>query len=339
MVQFCPKCGTKAPDDQALFCNKCGNKLPVIIPEKKDIVCLNCGARVLDSNSVFCDKCGSQLGKISPERVQQDDERPIVTQPVIKRKKCPFCGTSIDNENRIYCPSCNSYLKGSQSMGTPQPEQSSLHIPLENRARCKTQAPLGQQEDSLVHRLGKKVRSLGEWTAICCGGVIVLILIVAVFNQGADYTSAAPSSDDKIYTQDLKSMAITINDLPTGWKTYGMGGTATNTKDAYGCKFIKEETSTLTVYTIYVDIIRNATLDKAKTEYNSRKAKITNVKVEPVSLGNEGFGYVTDDSAIVVFRQGNIIVRTQYGSGGLGRSSQSISDAKDYAKIVQGRIQ
>jgi len=339
MVQFCPKCGTQAPDDEALFCNKCGNKLPVIIPEKKDVVCPNCGARVLDSNSAFCDKCGSQLRATSPARVQQVDERPIATQSIIKRKKCPFCGTPLDDENRYYCPSCNSYLKGSQSTGAPRPEQSSLYIPLENRARRIIREPLEQQEDSLVHRMGKKVRSLGEWTAICCGGVIVLFIIAAVLSQGANYTSSASPSDDKIYTQDLSSMALTINDLPTGWKTYGMGGAAANTKDAYGCKFIKEETSTLTVYTIYLDIIRNATLDKAKTEYNSRKAKITNVKVEPVSLGNEGFGYVTDDSAIVVFRQGNIIVRTQYGSGGLGRSSQSINDAKDYAKIVQGRIQ
>jgi len=131
-------------------------------------------------------------------------------------------------------------------------------------------------------------------------------------------------------------MALTINDLPTGWKLYG---TFNNTKDRYNINFIKIEA--LTPYVVYLNITRYPSIEQARVEYISEKSKITQFKVEPVNLGNEGFGYVNDDSSIVIFRSGNIIVNTQYGVGGFGASSSflSINDAEDYAKIVAGRIQ
>jgi len=86
MAQFCPKCGTKALDDEARFCNKCGNKLPEIIHEKKDVVCPKCGNTILDKQSVFCDKCGSKLIAISPVRVPHVNEQPVITRPITKKK-------------------------------------------------------------------------------------------------------------------------------------------------------------------------------------------------------------------------------------------------------------
>lgn len=133
----------------------------------------------------------------------------------------------------------------------------------------------------------------------------------------------------------MSSIALTINDLPTGWKTFG---DAEISKEKYSSKFVRVEG--LTPYFVYLDITRNSTIDQAKTEYTSKRAEITQYKVESVNIGDEGFGYVTEGSSIVEFRKGNIIVRTQYGVGGFGGSfsSLSINDAKTYADIVAGRI-
>ena len=110
MAIFCNKCGTQAINDQSVYCNKCGTKLIRNIPEKKDIVCPKCRNKILDKQSVFCDKCGYQLLAISSVRVQQVDERPLVTRPVIKKKSCPKCGASLPDEYRYYCNSCGAYL-------------------------------------------------------------------------------------------------------------------------------------------------------------------------------------------------------------------------------------
>lgn len=70
MVQFCPKCGTPAPDDQSLFCNRCGNQLPKIIPEEKNYTCPNCGTKIIDKQSVFCIRCGSSVSPSQPPKSQ-----------------------------------------------------------------------------------------------------------------------------------------------------------------------------------------------------------------------------------------------------------------------------
>ena len=82
------------------------------------------------------------------------------------------------------------------------------------------------------------------------------------------------------------------------------------------------------------------TVESARTEYQLNKTRITDWKVESVDLGNEGFGFVNSDSSIVIFRQRNIVVHTQYGVGGFGASNSyvSINDAKDYAEIVEEKI-
>jgi len=171
MVQFCPKCGTKAPDDEALFCNKCGNKLPAIIVEKTDAVCPSCGTKILDEQSGFCNRCGSQLFTSSSVQVQQVNERPAVTRPVIKKKSCPACGALIENENKFYCDSCGTYLRGSGPIKLPQSQRASIPD------RRSTQNTAGEIKSSGIAAIASFIiPGLGQ---IYCGqlgrGIMILI--------------------------------------------------------------------------------------------------------------------------------------------------------------------
>jgi hypothetical protein len=93
MVQFCPKCGTKEPDENAVFCHKCGNRLPSRIPEKKDIFCPACGTKIRDMQAVFCDTCGSSLRPpvyIQPAAVPRAVTAPVrVPQVAVPRAAAP----------------------------------------------------------------------------------------------------------------------------------------------------------------------------------------------------------------------------------------------------------
>lgn len=121
MVQFCPKCGTKAPDDESAFCNKCGTRLPPVIPEKMDNVCPKCGTKIVDEQSVFCNKCGSPLHTIPPVQVQPTGARPIPARPVMKKECCPSCGAPLVDEISAYCNVCGANIRGPASL-TPARE-------------------------------------------------------------------------------------------------------------------------------------------------------------------------------------------------------------------------
>lgn len=106
MVQFCPKCGTQAPDDESVFCNKCGAKLPPVIPVKKDILCPRCGTKATDEHSVFCDRCGSPLPKAPQAQVRQTRMQPAAPPPAMIRKRCISCGAPLAYEDTDYCDAC-----------------------------------------------------------------------------------------------------------------------------------------------------------------------------------------------------------------------------------------
>lgn len=112
MVQFCPKCGTQAPDDEAVFCNKCGSRLPPVIPEKKEIICPRCGTKAPDGQSTFCNRCGSPLNFIPPAQVRQTSVRPPAAPPVIKKRSCPSCGAPLVDEISDYCNICGANIRG-----------------------------------------------------------------------------------------------------------------------------------------------------------------------------------------------------------------------------------
>jgi hypothetical protein len=244
---------------------------------------------------------------------------------------CSNCGKSI-SDNMKFCPECGMKTFGSldeiqPSVSQPPPVQQPLspsdYIP-----------PVTEKKENVPDQtITTKKRSTGEWVAIGCGGIILLIILSAVITGITNNLSSI--SKDEFINQDISSMSLTINDFPTGWKTMGDPKIGQGT---YSSQFMKIEG--FSGIFVYNDIYRYQTVESAKAGYQSKKAEITNVKVEPVSLGNEGFGYVDGPLSTVVFRKGNILVITQYGEGGIGApfSSLSINDARDYAKIIAGKI-
>lgn len=247
-------------------------------------------------------------------------------------KFCPECAHPITDSNASFCPKCGAKLPLTPSgMQPPVTQQPAVQQP----AYPSYIPPVSKEPSKPTVK-----RSALEWIAIGCGGIILLVIVSAFIAgmisgiSGASSTSSS-ASKDVIITQDLSSMALTINDFPTGWSTSDPEITETT----YNRNFLKQVG--LEVYFVYFHMWKYNSTDEAKAEFNSKKAKITTVKVEPVYLGNEGFGYVDRQSAVVVFRKGNIIAQIQYGIGaymGMSFSTLSLSDAKDYAKIVESRI-
>jgi len=280
--------------------------------------CPECAHPIIDSKSQFCPKCGVKF-------------------PII----CPGCAHPIMVDNSQFCPKCGTKLPVTSPEVQPpaarpatvQQPNYPTYIPPLSSGPSSSQTPAPQQQNSITDSLTKK-RSAGEWIAICCGGIILLVIVSAVLTGMSDGIRSS-TSKDVISTQDLSSMALTINDLPTGWT---VSEPAAFKNGNFSVNFMR--VAGFSGYFVYLDIFKYPTVESAKTAYQSDKAKITQYKVESVYLGNEGYGYVDNQASNVVFRKGNIIVKTLYSESSIGgfSSSLSISDSKDYAKIVDGRI-
>jgi len=197
MVQFCPKCGTKDPDDQAVFCNRCGNRLPPPVPEKREKICPGCGTKISDIKAVFCDRCGSPLPPPPPEPVRYAGAPPAAARPVITRERCPSCGAPVVAEISDYCNVCGAHLRGSAPVSaarentqrypeTPEP------APL-TTAREPYQPPPGIPAPGtpVARRPGdgsdkpvtkKSRRPLLKWGLIALAAVIILVIMGAFFS-------------------------------------------------------------------------------------------------------------------------------------------------------------
>ena len=196
MVQFCPKCGTKDPDDQAVFCNRCGNRLPPPVPEKREKICPGCGTKISDIKAVFCDRCGSPLPPPPPEPVRHGAP-PAAARPVITWERCPSCGAPFVDEISDYCNVCGAHLRGSAPVSavrentqrypeTPEP------APLAT-AREPYQPPPGKPAPGtpVARRPGdgsdkpvtkKSRRPLLKWGLIALAAVIILVIMGAFFS-------------------------------------------------------------------------------------------------------------------------------------------------------------
>lgn len=138
MVQFCPKCGTKAPDNESVFCNKCGTRLPPVILEKPDIICPRCKTKFLDEQSVFCNKCGSPLERTPPVQVQQAAILPPQAPLIKKKERCPSCGAPLVDEQSGFCNKCGSPLQGIPPVHIQQAEirPAAVEWPALKEKRC-----------------------------------------------------------------------------------------------------------------------------------------------------------------------------------------------------------
>jgi len=197
MVQFCPKCGTKEPDEKAVFCHKCGNRLPSRIPEKKDSICPACGTKIRDMQGFFCDTCGSPLrppvyiqpavasraapvqvpragvppGVPAPVRVPQAVVPPAAAGPVREKEHCPSCGVAVAEENMDYCNVCGAYLRGPDPR-TPVPAASGeKNLPYPEKTGPGADRSAGGKAAPVKK---KRRRPLLKWVLVA--GIVVIIL-------------------------------------------------------------------------------------------------------------------------------------------------------------------
>jgi ribosomal protein S27AE len=298
MVTFCPKCGTQAVDDQSLFCNKCGMQL------------------------------------------QDKSEEPEIppVQPVIPTKKCPRCGAPVLDESRYYCKQCGAYVRTTRdgtvsvsedSSGTKTPFKKPVIIPgihqnAGTRTIIKPEPGVMKRKINLVNPMVKKMGILFFVLAIV---VMVVWIGTTLLESG---TVVQPDSD-MLITQGLDSMTLTLNDFPPGWISSEAGGT----EDVYSAQFFtaSENNGALVEQTIS----RYPGIEEARLEFNSERPQIPGIAVESVNLGNEGFGYIDENSVVVIFRRGNVIIKIE-DTRNEYQNNPSLDDAKKYAEIVAKRI-
>src|SRR5208337_5427561 len=188
-------------------------------------------------------------------------------------KFCPECGSPLIESSK-FCTNCGAKIpvistdertSVAQSETAQQPTHPSWYIPPVTKESATNQIPEQQGTKSTP-----KKRSPLEWIAICCGGAILLVIVAAFIAGMYQGVTSSSSSTDSVYNQDLSSMALTINDLPTGWETFG---TAIDTNNHYNSEFL--QVVGLTPYTVYQDITRNTSVDDAKASYSLRKGEVT----------------------------------------------------------------
>jgi hypothetical protein len=265
---FCSKCGNKVTDGSS-FCNRCGTK---ISPPAQPMVNYQNDGKV---------KYAGESSKISTEKI------------TLPARKTQYADANIP------------YIKSKESR----------NISLNNE-------PVAKKFNFTLPTISNQKPSIA---ALCCGGIILLIVISAIFSaigsNSSNHSSASPTSTANSYSQStttraisdsseqivsksFSEIALTINDLPNGWMVQG---TPIVTDDQYVAEFLNINVGS-TAIKLNFSITKYPTIDKAKKEYISKKSQVTNVKVNPITAGDEGFAYqdIVDTSAI--FRKGNLIV-------------------------------
>ncbi|MDD1701295.1 MAG: zinc ribbon domain-containing protein [Methanoregula sp.] len=340
MIKRCSKCGTQAVDEQSLFCNKCGTQLPVSIPEKKGEVCPICNAEITDKNSRVCAQCNSPLF-----------QKTVLVKPARPVKICPHCKEPVFDENRYYCKKCGAYIHATES-STHSLEKSSLKqlgnkpviIPgiYQNTQTTKIERdePEVIKKPIIPIKPKMKIPKVNPFIILfVIAGVIILawagISLSGSGNSvitGGNVGNNLPSDNDLLISQDLSSMALTINDLPQGWISRG----GSDTGNAYSAQFEKmsEESPAL----VELNIARYGSTDASRQQFTSLRAQASGFDIETLNLGNEGFGFIDVDYVVVIFRKENIVVTiedTRYEY----QFDTTINNAKNYAQIVANRIQ
>lgn len=170
--------------------------------------------------------------------------------------------------------------------------------------------------------------------------VLTLVLVCGCSSSSETYSSSpnfppatqppttTVSQTETVVTKDFEKMALTINDLPHGWIKEG---TPVVTDTKYEAEFIYPSSNAVL---LTVSMERYATIDAAKEELNLRKNKVTEVRVDTLKIGNEGFGFQQLAYTSVVFRNRNIIVSVNTNT----YPAYSIYTLQPYAKLINERI-
>ncbi len=327
MVIFCPRCGTQAPDDQSLFCNKCGTQLPLNVPDKPGNRCPNCTTILPDSKTSSCPRCGFLLVPESSSIL-----------PVRTTKNCPQCQAPVLDENRYYCKICGAYIRDflagkvsvtEESSGSKVSVKKPVIIPgiYQDTHTGTISRPVPDSKKRVFDLLDPMVKKTGILLFILVGIVLLAWGGLTLLDSGP----VLPSSGDVLVTQDLSSVTLTINDFPSGW----IPGEAGGTDDSYSAQFLydPENSGALVEQTI----TRYPGIEEARLELNSERVKVSNLTIEPVNLGNEGFGYIDVNYVMVIFRKGNIIVKIE-DTRNEYQDNPTMNNAKTYAEIIAKRF-
>ena len=330
MVTFCPKCGTQALDEQSMYCNKCGTQLPVNISEGSGTYCPNCNKKIPDSQAVSCKQCGFLFSLRTPSN-----------PPAKPTKNCSQCGAPVIDENRYYCKTCGAYVRDTKAgnvslandpSGPKASGKKTVIIPgiYQNsgtRTIIKPEKPEPGEKKRTIDLSKPAVKKIGIILLILAGTALLIWSGITLLESGP----ILQSGSDTLVTQDLGSIALTLNDLPPGWVSGDPGGTG----DVYSTQFFfgSDNSEGLVEQTI----TRFADIEDAKLELKTKREQATGVTIETINLGNGGFGYIDVNYVMVIFRRGNVIVkiedtRTEY------QVNPTINNAKNYAEIVAKRI-
>lgn len=299
----------------------------VIDQQSDHFFCSRCGNKVIDGSS-FCNRCGT---KISPPA------QPIVNYPNAGKVKYSGESSKISTEKITLPPRNTQNIEVKKAYDVVNDP----YIPPVINAPQK--APGGMP----------KINSTNVG-ALCCGLIILIIIIGSVFssvgsnsskNSSAPQTSTTNSYDqfttttttritsdssDKIITKSFSEFALTINDLPNGW----MVNTASNVTDnGYDSSFMNINTGSNAV-TLTFSISKYPSVDEAKKAYASKKSQVTDVKINSINAGNEGFAYQEIVDTHAIFRKGNLIISISTAH----YPSVPVSYVIPYAQMVSNRI-
>lgn len=124
-------------------------------------------------------------------------------------------------------------------------------------------------------------------------------------------------------------MGLKIGDLPTGWLRYNEEGNETYYSSAFSKESYGNE------HTIIVKVSKFSVIDGAKQAFNELKNENSDYKLVSAGLGDDSFALEYSKESLIVFRKANIIIESLYGKQ---FGSSRISDAKDYAEIIEKKI-
>jgi len=327
MVTFCPKCGTQAVDSQSSFCNKCGTQLTVNIPDETGNWCPNCKTRIPDREAVSCSRCGFLL---APKQ--------LPVQPVRPAKNCPQCHSPIMDESRYYCKTCGAYIREAPAgkvilTDEPQGSKTAIKKPViipgyyQNTGTGTIVKPAGDVKKRTIDLSNPSVKKIGIIFIILVGAAVLIWIGITLLESG----TISPSDSNVLITRDLSSIALTPNDFPSGWTS----GEATDTGNEYSAQFFTGSGNSEAL--VEQTIIRYPGIEQARQELNSERLKATDVTIEPLKLGSEGFGYIDVNYVMVIFRTGNLIIKIEDTRNDY-QDNPTMKNAKMYAEIVAERI-
>jgi hypothetical protein len=194
---------------------------------------------------------------------------------------------------------------------------------------------ISPERKGIIGKLGKMgvpgFRS-GKWWRMAIAIPIYLILALFLTAFIAAFLSPPQPTPMPILliTKNASEMALTINDMPSGWGKNDEGGNSTR----WSVIFIKA-VGGFYAEQLACSIIVLPSIDAAKQRFIEIKKEDENYRQMPLEYGDESFGYSYGPKARIVSRKANVLVSMVYIEP---FGSPSIDAAKQYAEIVERKI-